>query len=202
MADPARTPAPKPNADDHSGSPALPSTTDDLFTQVDHLVHTLAPVRDFLQLLGDCASVNADAITDLAPATLYATLQDLTDQLLDIDRRCTSLALCAHRAAATPEDPAPTLIEAQGNAIYAVRQLLLTAHAVMGCARHDNEGDGWPEFDRDALAGTMHRLAERLAVASTALQNAVYGGVTSSKQQPVTAARAACAATAAAKSAV
>jgi len=198
MADTTRTPASDADADDR----LTPSVNEDLFTQVDHLVHTLAPVRDFLQLLGDCASVNADAITDLAPATLYATLQDLTDQLLDIDRRCASLALCAYRAAATPEDPASTLIEAQGNAIYAVRQLLLTAHAVMGCARHDDEGDGWPEFDRDALAGTMHRLAERLAVAAAALQNAVYGGVTSSTQQPVTAAREACAATAAAKSAV
>lgn len=202
MADPARTPALEPDADDHSASPAPPSTTDDLFTQVDHLVHALAPVRDFLQLLGDCASVNADTITDLAPATLYATLQDLTDQLLDIDRRCASLALCTYRAAAKPEDPAPTLIEAQGNAIYAVRQMLLTAHAVMGCARHDNEGDGWPEFDRDALAGTMHRLAERLANASAALQNAVYRPVTSSTQQPVTTAREASAAAAAPKSAV
>lgn len=78
----------------------------------------------------------------------------------------------------------------------------VTAHAVMGCARHCNDGDGWPEFDRDALAGTMHRLAERLAIASAALQNAVYGGVTSSTQQPVTAAREACAAAAAPKSAV
>ena len=164
MADSNPTSADTFPAPDHA--PSLPDS--DLQGQVENIVDALLPVRDFMRLLSDCASVNADNITDLAPESLSVTLQDLADHLADADRRCAALALCAGRA--ETNDILSRDIEAQSNAVNAVRQLLLTAHGAIGMVRNDNE---WPQFDSGALAGTMQWLAQRIAGISTGLQTLV-----------------------------
>ncbi len=164
------------------------STQAKLRHQCEQLGEQLLAVRDYLALLADCCAANTDSSAPIDTESLHTCLGDMADQLGETVPAFDALSDLTTEG----QFKLRQAIEQQGNAIYAVRHLLLTLYAALGArsGRHHQLG-------AEAFGATMDRLARRIGTVEAALMDLAYDR-TAAASPPPPPAPAAPAATAAA----
>ncbi len=143
-----------------SSSSARPSA--DLRDQCEHVVSALTSVRELLRLLSDCGSANDDNTAEIRVESLAVLLRDLSEQLEASEPLIDAMAGTARKHA--PRTDLSGDIEAQGAIVFAVRHTLCALYDAIGHRCRDLH-----QIDVEALAGSAHRLANRLSAAEARL---------------------------------
>ena len=171
----------------YASAPAARSPQAELRHQCEQLGEQLLAVRDYLALLADCCAANTDSSAPIDTESLHTCLGDMADQLGETMPAFDALS----DLTAEGQFKLRRNIEQQGNAIYAVRHLLLTLYAALGVrsGRHHQLG-------AEAFGATMDRLAKRIGAVEAALMDLAYDRTAAASPPPPPPAPAAPAATA------
>ena len=174
----------------YASAPAACSLQAELRDKCEQLGEQLLAVRDYLALLADCCAANTDSSAPIDTESLHTCLGDMADQLGETVPAFDALSdLATEGQYKLRRD-----IEQQGNAIYAVRHLLLTLYAALGVRSGRQH-----QLGAEAFGATMDRLARRIGAVEAALMDLAYDrSATASPPSPPPPAPAAPAATAAA----
>ena len=173
----------------YASAPAASSPQAELRDQCEQLGEQLLAVRDYLALLADCCAANTDSSAPIDTESLHTCLGDMADQLGETVPAFDALSdLATEGQYKLRRD-----IEQQGNAIYAVRHLLLTLYAALGVRSGRQH-----QLGAEAFGATMDRLARRIGAVEAALMDLAYDRTAAASAPPPPPAPAAPAATAAA----